>query len=90
MTLSIDLSDEELEKILLGDRGKDLLMEKVFNQILQAEMTDHLGVDRYEHSEERTGYRNGSYERQLTTRVGQLTLEVPRWKDGSVSTKLFE
>ncbi|MCS3639349.1 transposase-like protein, partial [Salinibacter ruber] len=48
MTLSIDLSDEELEKILLGDRGRDLLMEKVFNQILQAEMTDHLGADRYE------------------------------------------
>ncbi len=90
MTLSIDLSDEELEKILLGDRDRDLLMEKVFNQILQAEMTDHLGVDRYERSEERTGYRNGSYERQLTTRVGQLTLEVPRCKDGSFSTKLFE
>jgi hypothetical protein len=34
MTLSIDLSDEDLEKILLGDRGMDLLMEKVFNQIL--------------------------------------------------------
>ncbi|MBB4090893.1 transposase-like protein [Salinibacter ruber] len=45
MTLSIDLSDEELEKILLGDQGKDLLMEKVFNQILQAEMTEHLGAD---------------------------------------------
>ena len=29
MTLSIDLSDEELGKILLGDRGKDLLIEKV-------------------------------------------------------------
>jgi len=90
MTLSIDLSDEELEKILLGDRGKDLLMEKVFNQILQAEMTDHLGADRYERSQDRSGHRNGSYERELTTRVGQLTLEVPRCKDGSFSTKLFQ
>ncbi|MCS3648510.1 IS256 family transposase [Salinibacter ruber] len=90
MTLFIDLSDEELEKILLGDRGKDLLMEKVFNQILQAEMTDHLGADRYERSQDRSGHRNGSYERQLTTRVGQLTLEVPRCKDGSFSTKLFQ
>jgi len=26
MTLFVDLSDKELEKILLGDRGKDLLM----------------------------------------------------------------
>jgi transposase-like protein len=89
MTLSIDLSDEDLEKILLGDRGMDLLMEKMFNQILDAEMTEHIGASRYERSEDRSGYRNGSYERQLTTRVGRLTLEVPRCKDGSFSTKLF-
>lgn len=89
MTLSIDLSDEDLGKILLGDRGMDLLMEKVFNQILDAEMTEHIGASRYERSEDRSGYRNGSYERQLTTRVGRLTLEVPRCKDGSFSTKLF-
>ena len=56
MTPSIDLSDEELEKILLGDRGRDLLVDKVFNQILQAETTDHPGVNCCEHSEERTGY----------------------------------
>ena len=90
MTLSIDLSDQELEKILLGDRGKDLLMDEARNQILQAEMTEHLGADLQERSEDRSGHRNGSYERQLTTRVGQLTLEVPRCKDGSFSTKLFQ
>lgn len=89
MTLSIDLSDEDLEKILRGERGMDLLIEKAFNEILDAEMTEHLGADRYERSEDRSGYRNGSYERQLTTRVGRLTLEVPRCKDGSFSTKLF-
>ena len=89
MTLFIDLSDEELEKILLGDRGMDLLMEKVLNQILQAEMTDHLGAGRYERSEERTSYRNGSYERKLTTRVGTIELEVPRDREGTVQTALF-
>ena len=89
MTLFIDLCDEELEKILLGDRGMDLLTEKVLNQILQAEMTDHLGAGRYERSEERTGYRNGSYERKLTTRVGTIELEVPRDREGTVQTALF-
>jgi hypothetical protein len=29
MASSIDLSDEELEKILLGSRGKDLLSEAI-------------------------------------------------------------
>jgi transposase-like protein len=82
MTLSIDLSDEDLEKILRGDRGMDLLMEKAFHLILDAEMTEYLAVDRYERSENRTGYRNGSYE-------CRLTLEVSRCKDGSFSTELF-
>ena len=47
MTLSIDLSDQELEKILLGDRGKDLLMDEARNQILQAEMTEPPGATEY-------------------------------------------
>ena len=68
----------------------DLLTEKVLNQILQAEMTDHLGAGRYERSEERTGYRNGSYERKLTTRVGTIELEVPRDREGTVQTALFQ
>ncbi|PSQ51381.1 MAG: hypothetical protein BRD28_05680, partial [Bacteroidetes bacterium QH_10_64_37] len=89
MTLFIDLCDEEFEKILLGDRGMDLLMEKVLNQILEAEMTEHLGADLQERSEERTGYRNGSYERKLTTRVGTIGLEVPRDREGTVQTALF-
>ncbi len=83
-----DRSDEELAKILLGDRSRDLLMEKIFNQIPQAEMTEHLGTDRYERSEDRSSHRNGFYEQELSTRAGQLTLEVPRRKDGSFSTKL--
>jgi transposase-like protein len=58
--------------------------------VLQAEVTEHLGADRYERSDARSGYRHGSYERELTTCVGRLTLEVPRCKDGSFSTKLFD
>lgn len=87
--LNLTFSEEELERILFGDGGLEVLMEKMLNNVLQAEMTEHLGADRYERSEDRTGYRHGSYERELTTRVGQLTLEVPRAKDGSFSTKLF-
>lgn len=40
--------------------------------------------------EERKGYRNGSYPRQLTTRVGRLTLRVPRTRNGELSTELFQ
>jgi putative transposase len=88
--LNVSFSAEELEQILFGDAGVEVLMQKIFNEVLQAEMTEHLGADRYERNEDRSGYRHGSYERELTTRVGKLTLEVPRAQDGSFSTELFE
>ena len=53
------------------------------NQILQAEMTDHLGASPEERTDDRQGYRDGSYKRQLTTRVGRLELEVPRDREGT-------
>lgn len=40
--------------------------------------------------DQRQGYRNGSYERNLTTRIGPLKLEVPRDRDGTFQTELFE
>ena len=37
----------------------------------------------------RTGYRNGYKARQLHTRVGTLTVQVPQDRDGTFSTQLF-
>jgi len=67
-----------------------VLLEKVMNEILQAEMTEHLGAEPGEQTEDRRGYRNGSYERNLTTRIGSLKLEVPCDRDGTFQTELFE
>ena len=60
------------------------------NQMLQAEMTEHLGAEARERTDSRRGYRNGSYERKLTTRVGTLELEVPRDREGTFDTVLFQ
>lgn len=43
-----------------------VLMEAVLNQVLQSEMSDHLGAEPGERTAGRRGYRNGSYERELT------------------------
>ncbi|WP_279625778.1 IS256 family transposase [Parageobacillus thermantarcticus] len=64
--------------------------EQVLHQILEAQVEEQLGARRDERTEERKGYRNGSYPRQLTTRVGRLTLRVPRTRDGEFSTELFQ
>jgi hypothetical protein len=57
--------------------------------VLQAQVTDQVAAERYERTDGRQGYRNGSYPHQLTTRVGTLTLRVPRIRNGKFSTELF-
>src|SRR5215216_3558982 len=65
------------------------IVERASQAILEEEMTAHLGAARYERAEGRTGYRNGSKPRTLTTRVGALELRVPQDRDGAFSTELF-
>ncbi|MFC4548672.1 IS256 family transposase, partial [Paenactinomyces guangxiensis] len=65
------------------------LLEQVLNQVLQAQVTEQLQADPYERTEERQGYRNGSYPRKITTRVGTITLHIPRLRDGRFSTEMF-
>lgn len=89
-TVEITIDDEKIQDLLRSDRGMAALLEPVLNQLLQAEMTEHLGAECGERTAERRGWRNGSYERRLTTRVGTLELEVPRDRDGTFQTSLFE
>ncbi len=65
------------------------IVERVIQEVLEAEMTAHLHAEPYERSTERRGYRNGYKPRQLNTRVGTLTLQVPQDRDGTFSTQLF-
>ena len=65
------------------------IVERTLQTILEEEMSAHLGAERYERSDGRRGYRNGSKPRTLTTRVGTLELLVPQDRDGTFSTELF-
>ena len=88
--INVTLNPDLLPNLLSDDgEGMKKLVESVLNQVLEAQMVEHLGADRHERSSDRTGYRNGYRERQLTTRVGTLVLRVPQPRDGSFSTELF-
>jgi len=65
------------------------IVERVIQEILETEMTAHLNAEPYERSADRRGYRNGYKPRQLNTRVGTLTLQVPQDRNGTFSTQLF-
>ena len=89
-TFEMTIPDEKIQDLLHEDRGFAALLEPILNQMLQVEMTDHLGAESDERTDARRGYRNGSYERKLTTRVGTIELEVPRDREGTFQTRLFE
>ena len=83
----------KLEEVKSEDPGTDWLrdlVEWLYQEMLEVEFTDHLGAGPYERTADRQGYRNGYRERQLHTRVGTLTLRVPRDREGKFSTRLFE
>ena len=87
---NITVNPDMLPNLLTeGGDGLKKLVESVLNQVLEAQMTEHLGAHRHERSEDRAGYWNGYRERQLSTRVGTLVLRVPQTRDGSFSPELF-
>lgn len=86
----ISVGRDLLPGLLSGQDGLAKLVEAVLNQVLEAQVTETLGADRHERSEERQGYRNGYRPRTLFTRVGPVTLQVPQTRDGSFSTDIFK
>lgn len=86
----ISVGNELLPGLLSEGNGMARLVEAVLNQVLEAQMSEHVGAGMHERSEERQGYRNGTRVRTLYTRVGPVRLQVPQARDGSFSTDMFK
>jgi putative transposase len=65
------------------------IVERVLQEVLEAEMTEHIGAAPYERTDARKGHRNGHKPRMLRTRVSTLNLLVPQDREGTFSTRLF-
>jgi putative transposase len=84
---------QQLENLEEVNEDKDWLrdlVEWLVQELLDVEFSEFMAAEPYERSEERQGYRNGYRQRDLFTRVGRLTLRVPRDREGRFSTQLFE
>ena len=81
---------KEIQKVLLDDADflRHLVQENL-QKILEAEFENYLQASPYERTENRRGYRNGSYRRTLRTRVGTIELDVVRDREGNFKTELF-
>ena len=89
---NITLNQEEIQALLLDDRGEAFkkILQTSLNKILQVESAEQLKAAPYERSEERTDCRNGSRDRDLNTRVGRITLHVPRHRNVPFKTLVFD
>jgi putative transposase len=87
MTTEHRKPDVELAQEVLLDSPGFLreIVERVLQELLETEMTEHIGAAPYE----RTDKRNGHKPRVLRTRVGTLKLLVPQDREGTFSTRLF-
>jgi len=84
------VSEQLAQEILLEDANfLREIVERVLQEMLEAEMTEHIGAAPYERSATRIGHRNGYKPRTLRTRVGTLNLLVPQDREGAFSTRLF-
>ncbi|WP_413526792.1 IS256 family transposase [Marinilactibacillus psychrotolerans] len=91
--LQINLEPKQIQALIdssVKDDASKLILTTVFNQLMEHQRTEFIQAEGYERSENRTGQRNGYYERTLTTRVGTLELKVPRTRDGVFSPTVFE
>ena len=78
------------QEVLLDDAGfLRVIVQRVLQEVLETEMTEHVGAAPCERTAQRKGHRNGYKPRTLRTRVGTLNLLVPQDREGTFSTKLF-
>ena len=80
----------DLTGLALGDRIR-AAVKAVLEKVIEEELTEHIGARHREKTDSRTGERNGSYNRSLITPVGKIEqLRVPRDRDGTFTTEVFE
>jgi transposase-like protein len=93
MADKVSMALAELVRKAEANDDVDFLKEavRVLSQaLMEVEVAQHIGAERYERGGERNGQRNGYRDRTWDTRVGTLDLKVPRVRDGSYFPSLLE
>jgi putative transposase len=75
------------------DSEGDFLREAMLTLVrllMEVEVGEQIGAERYERSEERTTQRNGYREREWETRVGELPLRIPKLRRGTYFPSFLE
>ena len=71
----------------IHDALKELL-SGILNELMETEMDDHLGYDRYERSDEKN-YRNDTKSKRVRNKYGEFEVDVPQDRNSSFDSKIF-
>jgi transposase-like protein len=66
------------------------LIRIVINAAMQAERSEHLQAEPYQHTEGRQGYANGFKPKTMRTRVGEITFAIPQVREGGFYPQALE
>jgi len=65
-------------------------VSRYMSELMDVELTDFLGRDRYERVEGKCNHRNGSYARKYTLKgIGKVSVRVPRDRNGEFETQVI-
>jgi len=82
---------ELLEDYLIDQEGGlKKLLTWFLNLVMQLEAMEQIDAEPYQRVDSRKAYRNGYKERSLKTRVGELKLKKPQFREISFETRVFE
>ena len=79
---------ELLQKSEDGDFLRSVA-EAVLQLLMEADVEGLIGAARHERSTERLNYRNGYRDRTFDTRLGPLSLRIPKLRQGSYFPPFF-
>ena len=71
----------------IQDALKDLL-SRTLKELMETEMDDHLGYDRYERSDKKN-YRNGTKQKRVRSKYGEFEVDVPQDRNSSFDSKVL-
>ena len=83
----------ELLRKYKTEKDEDVLRDGVrllAQELMELEVSEKAGAEKYERSAERAAYRNGYRERDWDTRVGTIPLRIPRLRTGTYFPSLIE
>ena len=85
-----ELADKLVERAAEAEDPLRTMAELITGFLMEAEVTNQVGAEAHERSEQRTTHRNGYRDRRWDTRLGTLQLQVPKVREGGYVPSFIE